>query len=72
MENGGGTLAVAPVSSQSENMQIPTTELNPSLQVLATSQSANTIQELGGIAQEGDGQDLEAILNQGTSGEKRA
>ncbi|KAK3735459.1 hypothetical protein QZH41_020321 [Actinostola sp. cb2023] len=65
MENGE-TLTVVPVSSQADTIQIPTADqLNPSLQVITSSQATNQIQELGGISQHGDGQDLEAILNQG-------
>lgn len=70
MDNGDSSLTVVPDTSQSESMQIQSDQLNSSLQVLASSQATNQMQDLGNMAQDvapqvGGDQELEAILNQG-------
>jgi len=66
MENGE-TLTVVPVSSQSSTTQLATTDqLNPSLQVLASTQPTAHMQDLNAISHDGE-QDLETILQNGKS-----
>lgn len=65
MENGE-TLTVVPVSGESNTTQLAAADqLNPSLQVLTSAQANTHIQELNAISHDGEGQDLETILQAG-------